>query len=87
MPKHEQVTAGDVRDARKFLKKKKMLDIIPPRLFAASAKETGQGLDETLRYLARLQMGGQGLGPVPVTEDVVRAGAPHITINNGRTPQ
>lgn len=65
----------DVRDARKFLKGKKMLDVFSPKMFAAAAKEIGAGLDETLRYLAQLQSGGQGQGPFPETVAALKAGA------------
>lgn len=75
MAKRETVTAEETRQAREFLRSKRMLDIIPPRLLAASAKETGQSLAETLRFLARLQMGGQGLGPAPIAEELARLGA------------
>lgn len=68
------VSPLEARAAKTFLKSKKVDGVIAPKPFAAAAKELGNNIDtaglmETLRYIARLQMGGQGLGPFPQTED------------------
>lgn len=69
------ITPEEIKASRLFLKSKEMLDIFNAKLFAKSAKELALSLPETLRYLARLKQGGQGLGPSPATEDVLRAKA------------
>lgn len=76
MAKRETPKPAAIRDARQFLKKKKLLDVFSPKAFAAAAQETGQGLADTLRYLAHLQAGGQGEGPFAETAETLReAGA------------
>lgn len=56
------VTAAQLRAARAFLRgeAKAGSKDIPPRKFAAAAKETGLGLRELLGLIARMQSGGQG---------------------------
>lgn len=66
---------ADITAARDLLEAKGLLRLIKPRQLVAAARENDRSLAETLRLLAALYMGGQGQGPVPVTERAVRAGA------------
>lgn len=70
-PKRTPVTPDAVRNAKSFLKTKGMLDVFSPKMFAAAAAEAGTGLEETLRFLARLQDGDQGT-PFPLTAEAIR---------------
>ena len=56
------VSAAELRQARAFLRGKAKAGSrdIPPRRFAAAAKELGVGFRELLSLIARLQSGGQG---------------------------
>lgn len=55
------VSPAEVRAARAFLRQRGVsTKEIPPRKFAASAKELGKGFRELLRYLMMLKSGGQG---------------------------
>ncbi|MEQ8226712.1 MAG: hypothetical protein RIA64_01400 [Rhodospirillales bacterium] len=65
----------DIEAARKLLEAKGLLRLIKPRKLVAAAKENDRSLSETLRLIAALHMGGQGQGPVPITERAIRAGA------------
>lgn len=57
------VSAAELRQARAFLRGKAKAGSrdIPPRRFAAAAKELGVGFRELLSLIARLQSGGQGV--------------------------
>lgn len=54
------VSPAEVRAARAFLRQRGITTKeIPPRKFAASAKELSKGFRELLRYLMALRSGGQ----------------------------
>lgn len=55
-------SAAELRQARAYLRghAKAGSKDIPPRRFAAAAKEMGVGFRELLSLIARLQSGGQG---------------------------
>lgn len=72
MANKKAATPDDIKKARTFLKARKLLDVFSPRMFATAQKEISAGLDDTLRYLANLQSGGQGLGPFPDTAEALR---------------
>lgn len=55
------ITPAEVRAARAFLRQRGIsTKEIPPRKFAAAAKELSKGFRELLRYLMQLRSGGQG---------------------------
>ena len=59
-----KASAAEARAAKSFLRThaKARSGEIPPRKFAAAAKELGVGFRELLRFIARLQSGGQNEG-------------------------
>ena len=65
------VSNVDVRKARAFLVGKGARNI-SPRKFATAAKDLGKTFAELLRMIGRLSMGGQGLGPAPIAEEIAR---------------
>lgn len=55
------VSPKEVRAARSFLRSRSISTReIPPRKFAAAAKELDKGFRELLAYIRRLKSGGQG---------------------------
>lgn len=55
-----QVSPAEVRRARAFLQSRGIRARVPPRKFAAAAKELDMGFRELLAYIGRLYSGGQG---------------------------
>ncbi len=67
------VSNAEARKARSFLYSHSKTGFgIPPRRFAASAKELNVGFRELLRFIGRRYMGGQGASAAR-TEAVERA--------------
>ena len=62
-----QVSAADIRAANTQLERLGLRGDLNGRPVAAAAKELGSDVRKTLRLLAVLHMGGQGLGPSPAT--------------------
>lgn len=61
----------NIRKARAFLQKRNVpSQVISPRRFAMTAEELGKTFGETLKLLAQLMMGGQGLGPAPIAQKI-----------------
>ena len=61
----------DIRRARAFLRKRNVPSrVVSPRRRAATADELGKSFSETLKLLAQLLMGGQGLGPAPIAQRI-----------------
>ena len=65
------VAPVDIRKARAFLRKRNIPSrVISPRRFAMTAAELSKTFSETLKLLAQLMMGGQGLGPAPIAQKI-----------------
>lgn len=66
-----RVSPKEVRQARAFLQMRGFeTSMMPPRLFAMTAKREGKTFGELLNLIARLKMGGQGLGQSPEAEQL-----------------
>jgi len=58
--KHQQPTPPEIRAARSFLVQHGVpLSAVPPRKFAAAAKELKKGFRDLLKFIARLYSAGQ----------------------------
>ena len=63
MAEKRTVTGKEVRQARRFIFKHGLTSHdIPPRLFAITAKKLDKSFTELLSIIAKLRMGGQGVG-------------------------
>lgn len=66
------ITPIEVRKARAFLQGRDLQSgDIAPKDFAALAAKLDKSFAETLKYLATIQMGGQGRSQSANTEDVL----------------
>jgi hypothetical protein len=65
--KRRAPTARETRSAASQLERFGLRGKLNGRLVAGAAKELGADVRKTLRLLAVLKMGGQGLGPSPET--------------------
>lgn len=66
------VKPKEVRQARAFLRQRKIeTQDISPRLFAMTAKKTGKTFLDLLKTIARLKMGGQGVGQSEKADEVI----------------
>ncbi len=60
------VKPKEARQARAFLQKKGIPSrVIPPKLFAITAKRENKTFSELLKLISRLMLGGQGQGQAP----------------------
>lgn len=59
----------EIRQAHAFLAKWGFTSsMIPPKMFAAKAKETGLDFRSLLQMIASYKLGGQGMGQTPIAE-------------------
>ena len=64
-------TPKEIRQARAFLHERGIRPAdIRARDFAAAAAELGKSFIETLRLIATLFAGGQGMGPAPIASQI-----------------